>query len=279
MSLALRALLFRRTGEPQTLTIEFDGAVYAVRLRRHALARRYTLRIHAASRDVVLTMPPRGSVKAARAFAQKHGGWIAARLGRLPRPAPFTDGTRLPLRGLEHRIVHRPGARGTVWPETAADGERLLCVAGAAAHLPRRDRRFPQARGQARSRNGEPPRRRRACGQHQARVGARPGEPLGLLLDHRRVVLFLASHSGAAFRARLSRRARGRAFDRDEPLAQVLAAGRGHLPAHGRSQSLARRPWRRSAPLRRRPSYSRCITAQAWDPGQTRAFVAVLILA
>src|SRR6476646_4089726 len=132
MSLALRALLFRRTGEPQTLTVEFDGAVYAVRLRRHALARRYTLRIHAASRDVVLTMPPRGSVKAARAFAQKHGGWIAARLGRLPRPAPFTDGTRLPLRGLEHRIVHRPGARGTVWPETAADGERLLCVAGAA---------------------------------------------------------------------------------------------------------------------------------------------------
>ena len=138
MSLALRALLFRRTGEPQTLTVEFDGAVYAVRLRRHALARRYTLRIHAASRDVVLTMPPRGSVKAARAFAHKHGGWIAARLGRLPRPAPFTDGTRLPLRGLEHRIVHRPGARGTVWPETAADGERLLCVAGAAAHLPRR---------------------------------------------------------------------------------------------------------------------------------------------
>ena len=138
MSLALRALLFRRTGEPQILTVEFDGAVYAVRLRRHALARRYTLRIHAASRDVVLTMPPRGSVKAARAFAHKHGGWIAARLGRLPRPAPFTDGTRLPLRGLEHRIVHRPGARGTVWPETAADGERLLCVAGAAAHLPRR---------------------------------------------------------------------------------------------------------------------------------------------
>ena len=55
-------------------------------LRRHAQARRYTLRIHAASRDVVLTMPPRGSVKRGAAFAQKHGGWIAARLGRLPQP-------------------------------------------------------------------------------------------------------------------------------------------------------------------------------------------------
>ena len=138
MSLALRALLFRRTGEPQTLTVEFDGAVYAVRLRRHALARRYTLRIHAASRDVVLTMPPRGSVKAARAFAQKHGGWIAARLKRLPEATPFAHGVEVPLRGEPHRIVHRRGERGTVWTETDGSGQRLLCVAGESPHVDRR---------------------------------------------------------------------------------------------------------------------------------------------
>ena len=138
MPLALRALLYRRTGEPQTITVECGGAIYAVRLRRHGQARRYTLRIHAAAREVVLTMPPRGSVKEARAFAHKHGGWIAARLGRLPRPAPFTQDARLPLRGVEHRIEHRPGRRGTVWAETGADGERVLCVAGAAPHLARR---------------------------------------------------------------------------------------------------------------------------------------------
>jgi predicted metal-dependent hydrolase len=131
-------LLYRRSAEPPTIEVIFDQAIYPVRIRRHRQARRYTLRIHAATREVVLTMPPRGSVREAKAFAQKHGGWIAARLHRLPRAAPFADGTRLPLRGIEHRISHRPGARGTVWVERGLDGVPLLCVAGDAPHVNRR---------------------------------------------------------------------------------------------------------------------------------------------
>jgi predicted metal-dependent hydrolase len=134
----LRALLYRRPSEPQTIQIVFDQAIYPVRIRRHRQARRYTLRIHAASREVILTMPPRGSVREAKEFAQKHGGWIAARLHRLPQAAPFADGTVLPLRGVHHRIVHRPGVRGTVWSELSESGELLLCVAGGAPHIDRR---------------------------------------------------------------------------------------------------------------------------------------------
>ena len=134
----LRALLYRRQSEPQTFQIVFDQQVYLVSVRRHRRARRYTLRIHAATRDVVLTMPPRGSLREAKAFAQKHGGWIAARLRRLPVAAPFADGTILPLRGVAHRVVHRPGKRGTVWTEQGESGEPLLCVAGDAPHLDRR---------------------------------------------------------------------------------------------------------------------------------------------
>jgi predicted metal-dependent hydrolase len=141
MSIALRALLFRRTSEPKGITVAFDGEIYPVRLRRHSRARRYTLRIHAASRDVVLTMPPRGSVKQAREFAQKNGAWIAARLRRLPDATPFAHGTLLPLRGVSHRIDHRKSTRGTVWIETGADMP-LLCVAGETPHLPRRVRDF-----------------------------------------------------------------------------------------------------------------------------------------
>jgi predicted metal-dependent hydrolase len=137
MSIPLRALFYRRTSEPSEVTVDFDGEIYLVRLRRHGQARRYTLRIHAASREVVLTMPPRGSVRQAREFAQKHGAWIAARLHRLPDAAPFTHGALVPLRGLEHRIDHRPCARGAVWIEVQAN-ERLLCVAGEGPHLPRR---------------------------------------------------------------------------------------------------------------------------------------------
>jgi predicted metal-dependent hydrolase len=134
----LRALLFRRPPEPQAIEIAFDRAVYSVRLRRHPQARRYTLRIQVATREVVLTMPPRGSLKEARAFAQRHGGWIAARLGRLPAAVAFAPGGVVPVRGLDHRIAHRPGARGTAWREAAPDGTPLICIAGGAPHVGRR---------------------------------------------------------------------------------------------------------------------------------------------
>jgi predicted metal-dependent hydrolase len=134
----LRALLYRRPSEPQTIEVAFDKAIYRVRLRRHRRARRYTLRIQAATRDVILTIPRRGTLKEARDFAQKHGGWIAARLARLPEAVPFAHGTVVPLRGVPHRIAHRRGARGTVWTEADGDGAPLLCVAGEAPHIDRR---------------------------------------------------------------------------------------------------------------------------------------------
>jgi predicted metal-dependent hydrolase len=134
----LRALLYRRPSEPQAIQIVFDRSIYVVRVRRHRQARRYTLRIQSATREVVLTIPPRSTLAEARDFAQKHGAWIAARLDRLPRAAPFADGTVVPLRGVPHRIVHRRIRRGTVWTEADAAGEQLLCVAGNAPHIDRR---------------------------------------------------------------------------------------------------------------------------------------------
>jgi len=134
----LRALLYRRPTEPRAIEIVFERSVYLVQLRRHRQARRYTLRIQANTREVILTIPPRGTLREAGEFAKQHGSWIAARFGRLPEAAPFADGAVVPLRGLPHRIVHRPGMRGTVWTEVGADGERLLCVAGGAPHIDRR---------------------------------------------------------------------------------------------------------------------------------------------
>jgi len=146
--MTLRALLYRRPSEPSSIQVVFERAVYLVRLRRHRQARRYTLRIDAASREVVLTMPPRGAVKEARDFAQKHGGWIAARLKRLPQSAPFTHGIELPLGGVPHRIVHRRGMRGTVWSENDESGKPLLCVAGEAPHVNRRVSDFLKRKAQ-----------------------------------------------------------------------------------------------------------------------------------
>jgi hypothetical protein len=128
--MATRALLYRRPAEPATLVVRHGSQVFAIRLRRHRRARRYTLRIHPTDREAILTMPPRGTLKDAREFAELHGGWIAARLGRLPKAAPFQPGTIVPLRSVPHRIVHRSGERGTVWTETRDSGEKIICVAG-----------------------------------------------------------------------------------------------------------------------------------------------------
>lgn len=133
----LRALFSRRPPAAQQFEMVFDEARFVVRIKRHRQARRYTLRVQAATREVMLTMPQRGSLKEAKAFAERNGAWIVVRLNRLPDAAPFSNGFCVPLRGVPHRIVHRQGQRGTVWVE--ADGEdRLLCVVGDLPHVPRR---------------------------------------------------------------------------------------------------------------------------------------------
>lgn len=134
--------LFRRdvarAADVTHLDIAHDGAVLRIALKRVATARRYTLRVRAATRDVVLTMPRRGTLTAARDFAQRHAAWIGARLDRLPRPIPFAPGETIPFRGVDHVIAHRPGSRGTVWTERDDAGGALLCVAGAREHVGRR---------------------------------------------------------------------------------------------------------------------------------------------
>ena len=119
---ALRSLFQRHSAEPGGFAVLCDGEPIDIRIRRNNRARRYTLRIHAPTHDVVLTMPSRGSLREAKSFAQKHAAWIAARLKRLPMPEPFAHGVVVPLRGVPHRVEHRTQMRGTVWCECGDDG-------------------------------------------------------------------------------------------------------------------------------------------------------------
>ena len=132
--------LFQR-GAPRAhvshLEIAHSGAVHHIALKRLPSARRFTLRVRAASRDVVLTMPTRASLKAAREFAERHAAWIGARLDRIPEPVYFEPSRSAPLRGVDHKIVHCPGARGVVWTADSAEGP-VICVAGDLAHVARR---------------------------------------------------------------------------------------------------------------------------------------------
>src|SRR5580704_1734682 len=126
----LRLYQSRTTSAPVAhLDVAHSGATYRVALKRLTSARRFTLRVRGATRDVVLTMPARSSLKSAREFAERHAAWIGVRLARLPRPVTFEPHSVTPLRGVDHTIVHRPGARGVVWTEQGEAGP-AICVAG-----------------------------------------------------------------------------------------------------------------------------------------------------
>jgi predicted metal-dependent hydrolase len=129
------------------LDVSHSGETYRINLKRTAAARRFTLRIRAAARDVVLTMPSRGSVAEAKIFAERHAAWIGAKLRRLPEKMRFMPGERVPVRGVFHKISHRPALRGNVSIEASpveapADAEPLLCVNAEAAFVPRRVQDF-----------------------------------------------------------------------------------------------------------------------------------------
>ena len=228
MSMPLRALLYRRPSEPQTITVASTARSISCALRRH----RAGAPLHAAHP----CRHARSRAHHAAARQRQGGARLRAEARRLDRGAarPAAAAGAVRARHACCRCAASTPHRASAAARAARSGSRsaptasaLLCVAGDARACRAPGRAiFSSARPSAISKR----RAGRAAGdarrQHQARVGARPVEPLGLLLDHRRAVLFLAADPGAAFRARLSRRARGRASGRDEPLAQVLAAGR-----------------------------------------------------
>ena len=124
------------------LEVSHGGEAYRIALKRVSGAQRFTLRVRSATRDVVLTMPMRGSMAAAKEFAERHAAWIGARLRRLPQPVPFAHASEIPYRGSLHRIVHIPGQRlpvvvGTSVIETG-DVMPALFVGGDEPHLSRR---------------------------------------------------------------------------------------------------------------------------------------------
>src|SRR3546814_17611796 len=75
----------------------FDAVTQAIRIVRHAHARRARLSIDPTSGEARLTVPARGSVKAALRWAKTQRHWIAAQRSCLPERRPFAPGVELPL--------------------------------------------------------------------------------------------------------------------------------------------------------------------------------------
>lgn len=94
------SLPFRRARRPALAhgdLVEVDGR--PVRLRVHARARRVSLRLDAARREVVATAPSERRLADAVAFARSRAAWIAEALGGLPEPDTFAPGRLIPVAG------------------------------------------------------------------------------------------------------------------------------------------------------------------------------------
>jgi predicted metal-dependent hydrolase len=117
---------------------EVAGRTLPLRVVQNHRARRLTLRIDTGGRGLRVTTPPGIAKREIDQFLYRHEDWITQRLKEIPVRPEVRPGIRLPLRGVPHRIVHEPAARGTVKLDRSDPDAPRIVVYGERAHLPRR---------------------------------------------------------------------------------------------------------------------------------------------
>jgi predicted metal-dependent hydrolase len=134
------AALFRKCAASlETAKLEIEGTLLPITLKRHARARRMTLRLDRKGTGLIITIPRRGSHLRAVEFAKAHSTWIRSQLLQAATRVPFVEGALIPLHGTMHEIRRKGTARGPVEvvpPANGAPGRIEVC--GEQAHLARR---------------------------------------------------------------------------------------------------------------------------------------------
>ncbi len=74
-----------------------------------ARARRISLKVRTAEREVAVIVPSVRALKSAAAFARDNKDWINVQLETLPPPMPFIDGGEIMIRGLAYTLVQSTG--------------------------------------------------------------------------------------------------------------------------------------------------------------------------
>lgn len=117
------------------IIVMVEGEALAVMLKRHAKARRMTLRQSRDGEQFILTVPRRHSRKAAEAFLNASASWMQKTRSKLPAIIPAADGGRILLRGEHYTIAATGRLRGLV---SVDDDTRVIAVPGAPPHMKRR---------------------------------------------------------------------------------------------------------------------------------------------
>lgn len=126
------------------LSIEVGGRCLPIILRRHATAKRMTMRISPDGKEVRITLPRWGRTAEAVAFAQSRHDWLFGQLTADPPPQPIRSGSSIQYRGVPIMVCHDANAPRRV----ALDGSRLN-VGGPAESVEARVRRWLESEARA----------------------------------------------------------------------------------------------------------------------------------
>lgn len=134
--------------QPQLKKIERDhavaGRVLPLTITEHAQAKRLTLRLDTRRRGIKVTIPPGVPAREVNSFLNRHTDWLEERIAKMPYQPKVRIGSRIPIRGVPHKIVHEPDKRGACKIRRGDNGPELV-VHGDRQHLGRRVADFLKA--------------------------------------------------------------------------------------------------------------------------------------
>lgn len=116
---------------------EVAGRTLPLRIIENSRAKRLTLRIDTDGKGLRVTAPSGMAMRDIDEFILRHQGWLEARLVKYPDRPKLRPGVKLPVRGVNHVIVHEAAKRGAVEQGLDEEGAYLI-VHGGEAHLGRR---------------------------------------------------------------------------------------------------------------------------------------------
>lgn len=117
--------------------IAVAGRRMPLTIKENARATRLTLRIEPGGKALKMSVPVGVSEQEIDRFLHRHHGWLATRLGKLPKPGSLEHGGYVSIRGTAHRIT-RTGKVRDITQIGEIGGEAVLMVGGAPEHLGRR---------------------------------------------------------------------------------------------------------------------------------------------
>ena len=95
--------------KPQALFPQRDPDDPRIIYRLSPRARRISLKVNTADREVSVVVPGERALPKARKFAREHRDWIEVQLEGLPPPQPFMPGGQVLMRGELYQLVSPPG--------------------------------------------------------------------------------------------------------------------------------------------------------------------------